>query len=183
LVRPSPPLTDGHVVLRPFTADDISAVTTACQDPEIIRWTARIPWPYEETHARSWIATHERLWNEGAAAEFAVTSAVDDHLLGALGIGPVDWDRRKGTAGYWMAAGERCRGVATRALCLGTGWAFDTVGLTAMELVTMTGNVASERVAQKAGFHMGEEITGYEHPTAPGRRHHVTRWRRCARAE
>lgn len=34
------PLTDGVVSLRRFTLDDVAAVTMACQDPEIPRWTA-----------------------------------------------------------------------------------------------------------------------------------------------
>lgn len=61
LPRPKEPLTDGVVTLGYFTLADVPAVTTACQDPEISRWTASIPWPYEEDHARGWIATHETL--------------------------------------------------------------------------------------------------------------------------
>ena len=31
-------LTDGVVLLRPPTADDVDAITQACQDPEIAAW-------------------------------------------------------------------------------------------------------------------------------------------------
>jgi hypothetical protein len=55
------PLADGVVTLRAFTSGDVPAVTAACQDPEISRWTATIPWPYDEDHARTWIATHAHL--------------------------------------------------------------------------------------------------------------------------
>jgi hypothetical protein len=52
LPEPDWPLTDGVVGLRRFTLSDVAAVTAACQDPEIPRWTAGIPDPYEERHAR-----------------------------------------------------------------------------------------------------------------------------------
>jgi RimJ/RimL family protein N-acetyltransferase len=178
LPRPSAPLTDGEVTLRAFTVADVRAVTTACQDPEIIRWTASIPCPYEEEHARGWIATHEASWARGEGAELAMTAANDGRLLGSLGLLPIDWDRRIVTAGYWVVARERGRGVATRALRLGTDWALGTIGLAAVELVTMVGNVASERVAHKAGFSVVEEIPRYEHRSTPGRVYRVKCWRR-----
>jgi RimJ/RimL family protein N-acetyltransferase len=44
------------------------------------------------------------------------------------------------------------RGVATGALRLVAEWAFRTLGLRRLELVTLPGNEASQRVAEKAGF-------------------------------
>jgi RimJ/RimL family protein N-acetyltransferase len=177
LARPKEPLTDGVVTLRPFTLADVPAVTTACQDPEISRWTVSIPWPYEEDHARAWIATHEALWNRGDGAELAMTAADDGRLVGSLGLMPIDFERRVVSTGYWVAASERRRSVATRALRLGTSWALATLGFAAVELVTMVGNEASEGVAQKAGFSVVEETPNYEHPSAPGRFYQVKRWR------
>ena len=70
LTPPEPPLTDGEIALRPYTLADVADVTAACQDPEISRWTAMIPWPYQEEHARGWIEGHGLLWETGEAAEF-----------------------------------------------------------------------------------------------------------------
>jgi len=61
-------------------------------------------------------------------------------------------------------------------LRLRTTWALETIGLVAVELETMIGNVASERVAEKDGFRLVEEISDYEHPIATGNRFHVKRW-------
>ena len=41
--------------LRPWEAGDASAVTVACQDPEIVRWLPIIPSPYTETDAREFL--------------------------------------------------------------------------------------------------------------------------------
>ncbi|HEY7948913.1 MAG TPA: GNAT family N-acetyltransferase [Acidimicrobiales bacterium] len=180
LSPPAVPLTDGHVLLRPFTLDDVPAVTAACQDPEISRWTALIPWPYDEEHARSWISTHASLWERGEAAEWAVTAPGDGHLMGALGLRPFDWEERTVTAGYWMAASERNHGAATSALGLGVRWAFEALDLAVVTLVTKIGNIASERVAQKAGFSVVGETAHYAHPEAPDEHLHVKKWQTSA---
>jgi RimJ/RimL family protein N-acetyltransferase len=182
LPRPEVPLTDGHVTLRAFTLDDVPAVTAACQDPEINRWTASIPWPYNEEDARSWIAGHDSLWERGESAEFAVTAPGGGRLLGSLGLSRFDWDERTTSVGYWIALPERGLGFATRALRLSLQWAFESLDLMALGLVTMVGNVASERVAEKGGFLLIEEVSDYVHPLAPKRRLHVKRWE-CRKAK
>jgi RimJ/RimL family protein N-acetyltransferase len=174
------PLTDGEMSLRPFNLGDVAVVTQACQDPEISRWTATIPSPYTEDDARSWILTHNDLWGTGAAAHFAITTPAGE-FLGALGLQPIDWERRSAVVGYWVAAWARRRGIATRALRLVAPWAFDVVGLTTLELHTKIGNVGSERVAEKAGFEMFEVVENYPHPMAAGQHHHVKRWQLHAR--
>ncbi|MGH2801119.1 MAG: GNAT family N-acetyltransferase [Thermoleophilaceae bacterium] len=45
-------LSDGEIALRPFIEDDVPAITAACQDPEIPRWTL-VPSPYTEEDARA----------------------------------------------------------------------------------------------------------------------------------
>jgi RimJ/RimL family protein N-acetyltransferase len=178
LPRLEVPLTDGDVALRPFTLDDVNSVTAACQDPEISRWTVSIPWPYEAEDARTWISSHDTVWQRGEAAEFAVTAPGDGRLLGSLGLHSFDWDERRSLVGYWVVASERGHGVASRALRIAAGWAFETLDLRTLELVTMMGNVASERVATNGGFRVVEEIPDYRHPLDPDHRHHVKRWQR-----
>ncbi len=170
------PLTDGSIFIRPFEMADVAAVTAACQDREISKWTATIPWPYREEHASGWIRTHRGLWERGEGAEFAITKAPDGDFIGAVGLRPIDWKDRKAVAGYWVAAWARNEGVATRALTLATGWAFEQVGLQIVELQTMMGNRASERVAEKVGFDLDAIVSDAAHPIAEGQRFNVTRW-------
>ena len=174
LSPPEPPLTDGRIALRPYALHDVPEVTAACQDPEISRWTATIPSPYREEHARAWIASHHLLWEQGQSADFAVVAAEGDELLGSMGLSGFDWESRRAGAGYWVAAWARNRGIATSALRLCSQWALETVGLVTVDLVTMLGNVASERVAQKAGFQLVGEIADYG--LGPEQRYHVKRW-------
>jgi hypothetical protein len=53
---------------------------------------------------------------------------------------------------YWTLPVFRRRGLATRAVVLVTRYAFDTLGVTEVELETEPDNVASRGVAQRAGF-------------------------------
>ncbi|MGH3016405.1 MAG: hypothetical protein ACRDNR_01505 [Gaiellaceae bacterium] len=43
-------LVDGEIALRPFTEDDLPAITAVCRDREIPRWTS-IPAPYARAGA------------------------------------------------------------------------------------------------------------------------------------
>jgi RimJ/RimL family protein N-acetyltransferase len=172
------PLTDGVVTLRRFTVDDVAAVTRACQDPEISRWTAGIPAPYEEVHARGWIALHDRFWDQEGRATFAFCDAKSGELLGSMTLGEIDLTSGSAVAGYWAAAWARNRGATTRALTVACRWGFDVLGLQEVKLMTLPGNGASERVAEKAGFVALGILPDYAPPRAldPKTRYDVTQW-------
>jgi RimJ/RimL family protein N-acetyltransferase len=91
MALPSPVrLTDGQIALRPPEVRDVpAAVTEACQDPEIGRWT-RVPWPYREEHARAWVEAQP----EEAAVSLLVVGAASDKLLGSMGLIEVDLGQR-----------------------------------------------------------------------------------------
>ena len=155
--------TDGVVSLRRFTTADVADVTRALQDTEIVRWTASIPVPYTEAGASGWIALHEQWWNEGSTASFAVVDAAGGSLLGNVNvIVQPDWVGRAAMM-YWVAAWGRGRGVATRALSLAGEWAIEVIVPRELFLETLEGNIASERVAEKAGYafdgYRSEEFT------------------------
>src|SRR4051812_31160506 len=147
IVLPDPPLSDGVVTLRAFTEDDIPAVTAACQDPEIARWTAMIPSPYTEDDAREWIGSHDNARDEGLACPFAVVDAGTGQLLGSAGFHQIEWDDRSLDIGYWIAPWGRRRGAATCAVRLLSEWAIRELEMERISLLTFPGNVASEGVA------------------------------------
>jgi len=173
------------VALRRFSLHDVPAVTRACQDPEIPRWTAGIPNPYEEHHARGWISLHDRFWDEEGRAAFAFCDASTGQLLGSMTLGEVDLVQRTAVAGYWAAPWARNRGATTRALKLVCTWGFASLGVETVDLMTLPGNVASERVAAKAGFELVGTLDDYKPTRAldPEVRHRVNHWVLRAGAE
>jgi RimJ/RimL family protein N-acetyltransferase len=139
------------VALRGWSAADVPALTEACRDPEIPRWTL-VPRPYTEEIARAWIAATAGQLAAGTGAPLAVVDAAGGRLLASAGLNVIDWPRRAADVGYWVAAPERGRGVASRALALVADWAFWTLGLERLGVLAAPGNAASQAVARRAGF-------------------------------
>src|SRR5919201_4056876 len=144
-------LSDGALVLRPWRLDDVPRVTEACGDREISRWT-RVPFPYTEEHARSWIEQTIRDWDDRKHAAFAVTDAESGELVGAIGLRLHEDYALQASIGYWVAREARRRGVATGAVRLVSQWALRELALPRVQLVTDPENVPSQIVAERAGF-------------------------------
>jgi [ribosomal protein S5]-alanine N-acetyltransferase len=135
-------LEDDAIILRAYTEDDVPALVAALNDREISRWT-RIPFPYTEEDAWEFL----RSTTETA---FAVINKRTGDLLGGIGLRlPADGI---GEVGYWVRREARGRGVATRALLLISRWALEDQKLVRVQLTAEPGNVASQRVAEKAGY-------------------------------
>jgi len=145
-----PRLDDGVVSLRPPAAGDIDAITDACQDPEIPRWT-RVPTPYTRAHAGEYVERSARTWDQGTDAPFVIVAAESQALLGAIGVHRLGGEDNGPEVGYWLERSARGRGVATRALRLVSGWACHELGVRLL-LQADVRNVASRRVAEKARF-------------------------------
>ena len=148
---PRPPLSDGVIALRPFLAGDAAAITEMCQDPEIPRWIPMIPIPYTEDHARAFILMTLQGWHDGTGCEFAIVDAASDRLMGSIGLHLGQVSGRL-AVGYWVAAPDRGRGIAVRAVGLACRWGFERFAAERISLWTLPGNIASQRVAEKAGF-------------------------------
>jgi RimJ/RimL family protein N-acetyltransferase len=139
----------GDLRLRPWRDSDVSALVSACQDPEIARWVS-IPQPYGPDDAEAFIEASRVMWRDGTGAAFAIVDIATGRFLGAISrFGP---DGHQATVGCWVAAGERGRGVGTRALRLVADWTFATTGVIRLDAFIMVGNVASERMTERAGF-------------------------------
>ncbi|HWE33489.1 MAG TPA: GNAT family N-acetyltransferase [Solirubrobacteraceae bacterium] len=152
IVLGADPLVDGQTALRPWREADIPALVETCQDPEISRWT-RVPSPYGETDARAYMLQRYDAIATATAAPYAIVSAHDDtRLLGSIALMALDWAQRRGEVGYWLARDARGAGHATRAVRTICGWGFTQLGLERIALMAATGNPASQRVAERAGF-------------------------------
>ena len=147
---PDPPLTDGEIRLRPWEGRDAPAVTAACRDPEIPRWTV-VPRNYTERHARDFISCTAGDLLAGRELALAIVDA-DDRVLGALGMSNFDWTDMKAEIGYWMAPEARRRGIGARAARLLAEWAVTSLGIERLELMAHPANEASQRLAERAGF-------------------------------
>ena len=148
IVVPDDGIGGDGVVLRPWHRADIPALVALVEEPEIRRWLDAIPRPYTVADGEEYIAGARVAHSAGTAVRLAVT--VDGVLAGSV-------DLRLGAAhraaiGYWVAGAARGRGVASTATRLLSDFGFGTLGLRRIELNAAVDNVASRRVAEKAGF-------------------------------
>lgn len=157
---PDPELADGGVTLRRFEDGDAAWIAATCADPETARWLQRLPSPYTEESARAYVEYARLSWSTATSAPFAIC----DESRAGLGAIELHLGERP-SVGYWLNPDARGRGVATTALRLVCGWAFEELSLDRLLLTTHPDNVASQRVAERAGFtRAGVVETGLEFP-------------------
>lgn len=169
LAFPDPPLAAAGFVLRRLEADDASWIAAACNDRELSRYTAVIPYPYSLADARSFIQFAARSWAEGTGATFAVGRDPGGDGLGAITLKVNAADPVMAEVGYWLCKQARGRGIAATAVRLVSGWAFEKLGVKRLNLTTAVENVASQRVAENAGFTREGLLRAWT-PTVNGRR-------------
>jgi RimJ/RimL family protein N-acetyltransferase len=160
LPLPDPPLSDGTIGLREKAEADIPALVAAVQDPLIPRYT-RVPSPYGDRQAREFLVEQRRRREAGTELSLLVVDPDGDDLLGSVGA-RVDQDGSRAEIGYWVAREARGRGVASRAVVLLGAWLFEALGLARLQIHTETDNVASQRVAERAGFTREGVLRSYE---------------------
>lgn len=149
--RGAPRLSDGVVVLRPWTGDDAATLVRLCGDPTI---AARIPVPVPYTHddALAFLAGEAWPGHAHPSASFAVLDARNGDVVGSVGVHVTDPPTGVAQAGYWTASSARRRGFATRALRLAAAWASGALAVRRVELLIEPENLASRGVAAAAGF-------------------------------
>lgn len=158
LAYPDPPLTDGLVVLRRWTQDDVGCVEEATQDPDIPKGTT-VPATFTHTEGLAWI---ERQWlrhDEGRGLSQAITDAASNEALGA----GVLMARQPDTVeiGYWLIPRARGRGFGSRAVVLLARWALTETPVARVEALVVPDNIASRRVLEKAGFRREGQLRSY----------------------
>ena len=152
IVLSGEPLVDGPTALRPWRDSDVEALVRACQDPDISRWT-RVPNNYAEADARAYLMQRYDAIHAGTLAPFAIVNAGDgSELLGSISLMGLAWEHARGEVGYWLAREARGHGHITRAVGLICRWGFESLRLERIDLLAATGNPASQRVAERAGF-------------------------------
>nr|WP_184988355.1 GNAT family N-acetyltransferase [Sphaerisporangium rubeum] len=143
-----PRLHAGELVLRPWNADDVAVVVEAFRDPAIQLWN--LEGELGEDQAARLIGVWQARWRLETGASWAVTE--QGVVLGRVGLRTVDLALGIGEVAYWTLPAARRRGVTARAVSELARWALDDLGLHRLELRHSMANVASCRVAGRAGF-------------------------------
>lgn len=148
---------DGHA-LRRWRVEDAPWYVKS-RDADVLRWTREDPTLTVDECRR---AIADQVDSVGG---FAIVDG-DDRPVGNLGVRLSDG---RAELSYWVAAPHRGRGIATYALRAAAEWAAGRPDVTEVFLVTHPENVASQRVAVRAGFVAdGTAIAPHECATPDG---------------
>jgi len=138
--------------IRPYTIEDVPASYEAIM-ASVNEIQPFLPWGhpgYTFHEMQAWVETQIAHFQASNAFEFVIV-ANEDRLLGGCGLNTIDWDNSRANLGYWVRSLATRRGVATTATRLLARWGFENTKLNRLELVISTKNLASLRVATKAG--------------------------------
>ena len=161
-----PVLRDGDLTLRPPRPGDAGAVTAACQDAAIQRWVG-VPSPYRREHADSWLASCPAHARAGEALTLLAEGG-DGRLAGSFSLMELARGGGYGEIGYWVAAGARGQGIATRSVTLLRDWSAEALRLRTIEILVHRDNAPSRAVALRAGFGETAELRTRPRGEDPG---------------
>jgi len=149
--RKQPTLRTARLALRPLSMKDAPEVARLAGAPEVADTTLRIPHPYREADAESWIRTHGEEFAKGYLAVFGIERRRPKTLVGAieLDLEPV---HRRGELGYWIGTPYWGLGYATEAALEMLRYGFEDLRLRRIVADHFLRNPASGRVMKKIGM-------------------------------
>jgi RimJ/RimL family protein N-acetyltransferase len=148
---PEARITTDRLEIREFGPQDAELVKEVLSNagPEALPPGA----PSEPAGLTGWLAEQARRpVRSGAEIHLMMLDRARGKIVGAIGLFHADWDVRSAEAGYGVRSDERGRGYATEALVAASRWALTQGGIQRVWLTANVDNLASVRVAEKAGF-------------------------------
>lgn len=143
---------NSQIHLSEFRASDKPALVEYLNDRDIYERTLRIPYPYSDNDADTWLAIAANNTQQGQPVNFAIRTA-QDYLIGGCGFdGCQAGKSHRAEIGYWLAKPYWGRGIMTSVVSKICQHAFDEFGLVKITAHVFSLNPASARVLEKCGF-------------------------------
>ncbi len=138
--------------LRSLTLDDAGRIASIAGDWDVVRMTARMPFPYCQADAESWIG--------GLGADEVVRGLEHEgQIIGACGY--TDNGDASAELGYWIGRAYWGHGFATEAARAMANHAFTKGGYRRLTCCHFADNPASARVIGKLGFRLVGACSGW----------------------
>ncbi|MBN9221363.1 MAG: GNAT family N-acetyltransferase [Mesorhizobium sp.] len=141
-----PVLVTERLVMRPPHERDIAQLVELADNRHVAEMLARMPHPYGEAEARSFLAMTK---SRRAGIAYALTLAGTETFVGCAGLNTTD---RGLELGYWIGEPHWKRGYATEAAHALVDLAFQKTSIQVLHASTRVINPASRRVIHKCGF-------------------------------
>ena len=145
------PLQTERLTLRPYALSDIPALMPLIGAREVAATTLRIPHPYTESDARSFIAGTQEGLPSDSEMRLGIVLRESDTLCGGVGL-RIEADHRRAELGYWIGVPYWGNGYAAEASRALVDYGFATLGLHRIFASHFANNPASARVLRKIGM-------------------------------
>jgi RimJ/RimL family protein N-acetyltransferase len=133
-----------RLLLRPGWIEDAAALAAAIGDREIARNLTRVPWPYSQDDAASFLGLPADLMRP----RFLICLRDSNRIIGGIGLsGEIEAE-----LGYWIARDHWGRGYATEAGQAVVALADRSLRLPRIRARRMLDNAGSANVLRKLGF-------------------------------
>ena len=136
--------------LQPTDAPSFYAAVRESID-DLTYW---MPWcskDYSLSDAEAWMQTTSDMWAAGAEYPMGIFDANTGEVVGGTGVNHINRAYRIGNIGYWVSSRHTGQGIARFAAHQAAVHGFKELGLTRLEIVVLTHNKASQRVAERLG--------------------------------
>ena len=151
--------------------DDAPAYVAAFRDdPELGRLLGMEEDP-DEARIRQRAKRMPALAAEGRIVELAI----GESFAGSVILHSFDEHHRRCEVGFWLVSEARGRGLGSRAVALGVGWAFRELDLLRVEMTTTPDNAAVLALARRLGFTQEGVLRQAQRRARPARRRRLVR--------
>ena len=141
------------VSLSGITENDLDVLVERINDPSIYHNTLKVPYPYGQGDARTFI---RHVLDFESVHDLQKDWAIRDtsnELIGGVGLlYEQGLKSHRSEIGYWLAGDHRNKGIMTEVIRIFVQSVFAHTDLVRLDAHVFTGNPASTRVLEKAGF-------------------------------
>jgi RimJ/RimL family protein N-acetyltransferase len=143
-----------RLIIRPIDPDTAELVNAAIRDSYAalhtwMPWADHVP---DVAETRRHLAAAEQRYLDGSDVALSLWLREGGQFVGGSGLHDRLGDPAWQEIGYWVRTSLTGRGLASEAVRAIAQVAFDQLGLTGLQIKTSERNMASQRVAERAGF-------------------------------
>jgi RimJ/RimL family protein N-acetyltransferase len=144
---------DSEYLVRRLELSDAPSMFTSVRASlaELVYW---MPWCKEDyaiEDAESWIRYTQEAWSKRSEFPLGIFEVSTGFVVGGTGVNQINRANRIGNVGYWVSTPHTGRGVARFAAKRAAMLGFGELCLTRLEIVALTHNLPSQKVAESLG--------------------------------
>ena len=149
----APTLESERLRLRPYRTGDTDAMFRLYSDPRVMRYWSFSPWT-DRSQAEAYLKRALAEMTEGRVLPWALATRADDRLVGTVTLFALDPVQGRAEVGYSLDPKLQGQGMASEALRLALGHAFDVLRLRRVEADVDPRNAPSCRLLERLGFRL-----------------------------